>query len=126
VGFFHLRCAASPAHTKLDSPHCLLYNSLQVLSRDRTPFSPLEVSFLAPPQCFFIKKAWTGWGCYFCLCWVPVLGIFHGCLSTRLEKEMVLYKRPESLSIWLVRHCPFRCCKKSRKIGLMGFSSHRS
>jgi hypothetical protein len=28
---FFLRCAASPAHTKLHSPHCLLRDSLRVI-----------------------------------------------------------------------------------------------
>jgi hypothetical protein len=46
---FRVRCASSPAHTKLDSPHCLFYYSLRVVSGDRTPFSSLEIPLSAPP-----------------------------------------------------------------------------
>jgi hypothetical protein len=48
------------AYTKLDSPHCLFYNSLRVLFGDRAPFSHLEVSFSAPPSVSLAKKPELG------------------------------------------------------------------
>jgi hypothetical protein len=53
---FRVWCAASPAHTKLDSPHCLFYYPLRVVFGDRTLFSSLEIPLSAPPQCRFIKE----------------------------------------------------------------------
>jgi hypothetical protein len=62
---FLLRGLSLPAHEFLRGLlfvysvqlHQLTPNSILHISGDRIPFSPLEVSFLAPPQCFFIKKA---------------------------------------------------------------------
>jgi hypothetical protein len=54
---FRVWCAASPAHTKLNSSHCLFYYRLRVVSGDRIPFSSLEIPLSAPPQCRFIKEA---------------------------------------------------------------------
>jgi hypothetical protein len=46
---FCVRCAASPAHTKLDSAYCLFHHSLRVVLGNRTPFSSLEISLSPPP-----------------------------------------------------------------------------
>jgi hypothetical protein len=46
---FRVRYIASPAHTKLNSSHCLFYYPLRVVSGDRTPFSSMEIPLSAPP-----------------------------------------------------------------------------
>jgi hypothetical protein len=79
--------------------HIAYFISLRVILGDRTPLSSLEISLSPPSQCCFIKKARAGRGCCFCPRGVSVLGIFHGCLCARLEEEVVLLKRPESLSL---------------------------